>query len=338
MKRVLFLGLLATCLLSSEANAQDTQSKKISLKWKWKQGQVLRYRMSMAQKQVMTGFQTMNVESETIYYWEQKVENVDANGNAIISITYKRVIQSSKGNGPATKFDSDDKDANRQDPQVKILTALIDNPFKMHVSPAGKVSKVVGVDKIADGIVKDLGNDPAMAQAAKLIRTQLSNKAIGKQMESSLRMLPEKAVPVGHKWARAPEKNEHPLGSMETKDKLTFKSVENKKGRDFAVIIIDHDMKMNITDESNPAVKMFDIDTKFKGNQSIFRFDIAGGFLKKQVHRFTMDMKFTGKQQKGMDLDQEIKQTTTVELLPKKAAAKDSKSKEKPKTGPKKKF
>ncbi|MDF1666750.1 MAG: DUF6263 family protein [Planctomycetota bacterium] len=334
MKRIVLLSLFATCLLNTQAFAQDTQPKKITLRWKWKQGQVLRYRMSQAQNQSMTGFQTMNVESETVYYWDQKVESVDADGNAVVSITYKRVIQSSKGNGPAMKFDSDDKEANRQDPQIKILTALIDKPFKMKVSPSGKVSKVVGVDKIANGIIKDLGQNPAMAQAAEIIRSQLSNKAIGSQMETSLRILPEKAVPIGHKWTRGPEKKEHPMGSIETKDNITFKSIENKKERNLAVIIIDHDMKMNMTNKNNPALKMFDIDTKFKGNQSIFRFDIDGGYLKKQVHRFTMDMKFTGKQQKGMDLDQEVKQTMTVLLM----SVKEPKSDEKPKTGTKKKF
>lgn len=334
MKKIGLLTLAVASLMGTQAMAQDSTAKTHSLKWKWKQGQVLRYRMSQSQKQSMTGFQTMNASSETIYYWEQKVESVDAKGTAVVSITYKRVVQKSKGNGPATDIDSDNKDLNRQDPQVKILTALVDNPFKMHVSASGSVSKVVGVNKIADSIIKDLGNNPALAAAVDIIRNQLSNKAIQKQMEASLKILPEKSVALGYKWTRGPVKNAHPFGEMQTKDQLTFKALETKKNRQYAVIVADHDMKLKITDQNNPAVKMFDIVTKFKDNKSELLFDVAGGYLKKQVHSFVLDMKFTDKNKTGMNLDQEIKQTTSILLL----SVKEPKATSRPETGAKKKF
>ncbi|MDF1666749.1 MAG: hypothetical protein P1V97_33675, partial [Planctomycetota bacterium] len=68
MKRIMRLGLIA-CLLCTQASAQDTQAKKVLLKWKWKKGQVLRYRMSMSQTQTMTGSENRTLENETTYYW-----------------------------------------------------------------------------------------------------------------------------------------------------------------------------------------------------------------------------------------------------------------------------
>ncbi|MDF1665682.1 MAG: DUF6263 family protein, partial [Planctomycetota bacterium] len=237
---------------------------------------------------------------------------------------YKRVILNTKGVRGDRKIDSEDKTVNRKDPQVKVLTALVDNPFKMTVSSSGKVTKVVGINKIAEAVIKDLGGPGLNAQVAQHIRLQLSNKNMQQQMDGLLSILPEKSTSVGQKWTRGPVKTDHPLGFVVKTDKISLKGIENKNGRDVAVIETNQDTKITITKKETPTLKVYDIDTEFKDSKGLIQFDVTGGFLNKLVHNVTTDMKFTGKKQKGIDIRSVVKLKTTILLMP----AEESKNKE----------
>jgi len=201
----------------------------------------------------------------------QKVESVDGQGNALVTITLN-AIKFTVVDKNDTRLDFDSK---RKSDKGKPLAKLVGQSYKIKISPAGGV-KVVNAKKIRS-VVKG-GHDGQVA------KNFLSDDSIVKQHE--VPALPDSGTTLaaGSTWSRIKASPPGLLAPKSFEKIYTLSKIENRGGKNVAVV------EMNAIDSATPAAdasmsggmgpfaKMFDTEEIFNG-QLIF--DLAGGTVRR---------------------------------------------------------
>lgn len=101
----------------------------------------------------------------------------------------------------AMEFSSDD--GSTQNVFSRIVTAIIDKPFKVIMDKQGEVIDVQGVEDLWENAVNQFDEVPEMQK--EQIKSQLmnayGNKALKGNMEMMTRIFPDHAVTIGDEWA-----------------------------------------------------------------------------------------------------------------------------------------
>ena len=183
-------ALLLVGLGSSTANAKTT------LRWKFKEGEVLRY--SMDQATVSTGQgpdgreikQTFGLVMDMTW----TIKSVDASGVASMTQTIDRVRTSAAS--PFGKFSFDSKEAGAAASVAgPLFKMLVGAEFSSKMSPKGEVTDI----KLSDKLLATLRGDsePAGAQG------QFSEAGLKNMLAQMVIPLPEEGVDAGQTWQRA---------------------------------------------------------------------------------------------------------------------------------------
>jgi hypothetical protein len=127
---------------------------------------------------------------------------VAEDGVATVKVTYDTV--SFKQVSPLGNVEYDSTNPPAQiNPLAKGFAALAGQTFTMKVTSLGKITEIQGLDAMIDGIMKklDIPEGPSKATIEKSIRVQFGEDALRDNMESLLRIYPDKPVSVGDTWA-----------------------------------------------------------------------------------------------------------------------------------------
>lgn len=244
LAQVLVFALCLTC--PAVAWAQEKPVKKALFRWKWKKGQVFRYRISTKQS-IRSKIEKDRDEAqiEVVTYVEQRVESVDNKGQAVLTVTYKRVVQNMKEGERTQRLDSDVLKKEAASPFNRMFFGLVDRPFTVVVSPRGAVLKVTGVDKIAEQIVEEFASNK---EEAELMRTLLSrnysNKQILHSVENWFHSIPEAPVALGQRWKKSTKFAGRERSSVKAlEEEFHWVAVKEKKGQELAKL----DLKFNLS-------------------------------------------------------------------------------------------
>jgi len=131
------------------------------------------------------------------------VEEVDADGNALVKVTYRSVLF--KQDGPMGKIEYDSSNPPAIIPPMAMgFAALVGQSFSMMISPDGHIIDVQGVDAMLTHVMKklDIPEGPMKVSIEESLKNQFGDQALTEIMESMMAIYPEKPVGIGDSWTR----------------------------------------------------------------------------------------------------------------------------------------
>lgn len=194
----------------------------------------------------------------------QKIDSVDAEGNAVASITINSIKFLAKNKGGVTlDFDSATNTKH-------ALASLIDRSYRIKISPSGSVSSF------------DVSSAKAVS-SDKFVRSLLADKNI--QQRHEVLALPEAAsstLKAGQSWSKV---KSPPPGMLDPKNfekTYTVKSINGNMAQIEMLAVPTSKKADNKAPKSDPGMgifaKMFDAEDKWSGNLTL---DLNSGKISK---------------------------------------------------------
>jgi len=155
-----------------------------------------------------------------------KVEDVDDHGQATLSLRYdSQAFHSTNG---STTIDYDSTQPGAVEPAIAApLAVLIGQTFTFTVSPEGQVTRVTGLEKLANSVVNKLSGveGPARIAVERAIRSQLSEPNMKATLQNLFAPFPDQPVALGESWPHTTHINTGIPLTLETT--CTLKSRDN---------------------------------------------------------------------------------------------------------------
>jgi Family of unknown function (DUF6263) len=322
----------------------------VQLAWKFKAGDVLRYRIVQDTRQTISSGQgEFEVGSNVSQVIGEKVKSVSADGVASIDCTWEAVkLHIGLPMGGDMDFDSTQAgSAQSAPPLLKGFASLPGSTFQIEMKPNGEIASLHG---IGDAMKKVLTSDDAVMKGMKdMMERAFNDDSMKRALEAAV--LPDKPVAPGGTWARDTEFDMQRFAKMKAHFDLTYAGTENQSGSPCAKVNVKHKITMGAgkpDTSSMPGGENFDIDLSMDdaSGDGSFYFSADKGRLILSTMTTDMDMNMTLKpkgQDKGdegkMEMAVRVNLKSTVSLLgaddpafeasPKKdSAAKDAASKD----------
>jgi len=209
------------------------------------------------------------------------VSNIDANGNAQVTYTYKWIQIGVKGATGDKVYDSSKKDSSIS-PELQWFAPLLEESFSLTITPEGRISEIKGLDKVRTNVRQKLPQGPMQELAMSSLNQWLDDQTLREGIENSMAIYPDKPVGIGDSWSRNVT---YSSGSaMILENKWTLK--ERKNG--VAVIEVVSTIK------PNPEAKPVEMgspgmtsSSEFTGNQQglIEMQESTGLIIKSKIHQ-----------------------------------------------------
>jgi hypothetical protein len=276
----LLLGLLAP-LSPAWAGAQE----KVTLRWKFKAGEDLRYKQT--QKNV-TSFGGMAMEQEQSQTYSFAIQAVDDQG--VATVILKVVALAVKSSGlQEMEWDSEkDKEA-PADPQASMLSKMLGQTFMLKMNPGGKVVDVKGMDKVLEAMLKDQGPEAAVVGAQ--LKQMFNDDSYKSMMQQMTPQLPEQPVAKGDSWKNDFALKFPMMGSF--KFDITSKLVDLKGDEAHIEQEIKLGLKADEGEKDNPFAGLVEI--KNATGKAAGVFSVSRGLWLSQ--KTSMDMKMAAQGQ-----------------------------------------
>lgn len=177
--------------------------EKIQYQMRFKAGEKYYLRIVTEQKISQTIIsQEQNIEQTMEIGYDFDVKNVEPNGNAWVSYTYRwaKFIQS--GTGGKVVYDSSEK-ASTVPPLAQGFAALLGERFSLKITPQGRVEAVEGLQTVRNNVRKKLPDGPMKEAMMEVgINQFISEEGVKELMENSMAIYPEKPVGIGDSWRK----------------------------------------------------------------------------------------------------------------------------------------
>ena len=285
-------GLLVAALFacSSPAWAQTT------LQYKFKKGDKTSYVMEqkMAMKMNVGGMDIQMDMLQTIDM-TQTVNDVDAKGNANVTMKFERWRMNM--DGPTGKVEVDSEKGGAADNPVAqalapFVTAMKGAEFNVTMSPQGEQSNV----KIPASFLKALKANPIPG-----MQDMFSEESMKRMMTQSGQVLPKGPISKGATWENKAEMK-MPFGTMKTKTSNTYEGPVNNLEK------IAFKIEMSLDPDPNAP---FQVKMKVDDAKGAALFDNNAGRLVEVSATQNMNMEISAG---GMNINQRIESVMTMKL------------------------
>ena len=292
----------------------------IALKYLWKKGETLRYRMTQESNVNMSGVPGMGEMTVTTLIAQtlkMTADDVTADGTATVKTTFE-AVKLTMGT-PMGNFSYDSAaPAAQSDPMIaeiaKAMGALVGESITIVMSPTGAIQKTEGMTRI----VQKMQQSPQAAAAGLSgLENMLSDDSMKGSFGQSLANLPEKPVKPGDTW-----KNDlsmpNPFGTMNIATTYTLKGTESTGGHDFARITSTSAVKATASGKS-PFPMPMTMEFGDGTGQGEMVFDRKLGRTQQATMSMTMpmSMNMTTPDGQSISLQALTKTTTKMELIEK---------------------
>ncbi len=296
----------------------------VRLEMKFREGEVLCYKVTEASSGEQMGMKTMN---EQVKYWELKTTEVDGD-TAVFEVKTTRVTV--KSENPMTgKVDYDSSRAKENaDPKTAFYGAIVGKKFLVKLNSRGEVIEVKGYSEIGkqivDLMVKSMGSGPQAEMSRKMFEGQFTDEAKKLQMGSLFPCFPKDPVETGFEWKEESEMKMPPSLTLVTKLKNVLDSADGvdakvKSAGTIEMKPIPADDDAASDDPMAAMMKMIKIkDGKF---ESTLDFDMERGVVRRKSSRVKMTMEMPGMEISSVN-------ESVMELVKKGAEKEDMPSKE----------
>lgn len=194
------LALALSLVLTAAAAGQGRGG--VTLRWNWEEDRELVYDTEQSLSQQIDGAADSSNDWTIRYRVKQVVKSVDASGFATVEQTYESGrIEASEDGGPKLVYDSaKDAEQDRSHRLILPFAAFIGKTITFEVGPEGEVRRVTGASRILDGALAGISADVAAMVTIAMYRQALSDDGVRRQLESALRIVPDKPVRRGDSW------------------------------------------------------------------------------------------------------------------------------------------
>lgn len=250
MKKTIQLSAMAAMLLaasasiscnssdnkSGAANGKSSSGDTYDLKFNLKPGAAYIYDMDVMQNVEAAGnTSTNNLYSKYTFNVKEAAE-----GNSKIEVVYDLMRMEMKSMGNTIKMSSED-----QTPEAQGFRDMVNKPFSMTVSPAGKVISIDGWESIEkSGAMK--------------------SEDLKQSMETSLNIFPDKAVKVGDTWKKDAAMSMQ-MFKMNISSTYTLTEVKGN----IATITMDSEIKMGQDNNSQTNGMTMEMKGTQKGKMDV---------------------------------------------------------------------
>jgi len=312
-------ALIAVVVLAPVSLAQST----VPLRYKWKEGQVLRYRITneTVSESESSGPQAPSKFSRTdVTVTRMTVQSVAADGTATIA----GVLESNKSEAGAAsgndhRGSADPAASKSQESMTAVREAMLNEQVILIVRSDGSIKQLKGLEHIKDVMRRTISELPLEMRST--FEEMLSEDALKEWMGTYTITFPSQEVKFGESWTQLSRMLLPTVGTISKDKTMTFKGLVERAGVRVAKVdfgeTISHESAANdqsgvLPDDAN--VSLLD----GSGSGEIW-FDSERGQLLKQVNRSAMSMKITwGKDEK---ITQRTESVQTVELIDEPSAA-----------------
>ncbi|NQT01704.1 MAG: ankyrin repeat domain-containing protein [Planctomycetes bacterium] len=130
-----------------------------------------------------------------------EVSDIDANGNAQVTYTYKWIKIGIKGATVENIYDSSKKDSTVPK-ELQWFAPLLEESFLLTITPEGRISEIKDLDKVRSNVRQKLPQGPMQELAMNSLNQWLDEQTIRESIENSFAIYPDRPVGVGDSWSR----------------------------------------------------------------------------------------------------------------------------------------
>ncbi len=217
----------------------------VLLRWNLKAGEVLRYRLTMAQELTTSLPPDAGIENELAMVLRQEVREVAADGTGSIDFGYEAVRMQVGGDEPRS-YDSTrtGEDAKANDVLLgEMFAPLLEVKLTMKLEPTGRVSGFEGIDAVLEQMLSAQEAKPATAE---MLKGMFREEELRRMME--MNVFPEKALAKGDSWQREMDLELPMLGTLEIAIRNEFAGLEQRAGEPCARIALEAEIAFEATE------------------------------------------------------------------------------------------
>jgi hypothetical protein len=133
-----------------------------------------------------------------------KVEDVDVQGNATVSVRYDAVSFHARTPSGVVDYDPGKPAAGPMPVMVSALAALVGESYSVTVDPRGSVTQVGGLQKMLADVLAHLNVSDGVVRAAveKTVRQQLAEGNLKQSLRDVFAPFPGRPIEIGQNWVR----------------------------------------------------------------------------------------------------------------------------------------
>ncbi len=302
LRRSVIASLALVLLGAVGARAQAPSD----LRWKFKEGQVLRYVLNQNTSMgISVGGQSIDNSIDQMYELTWKVKAVKADGSAEMVQVFDRVkYMMDSVLGQMSVDTKDEKDPEGPAAAMgQVFRALVGAEATMVMTPLGEIKDF----KLPAKAAEMLKNLPGMPGGQRMV----SEDTFKEMVEQSTLVLPGKPLAANASWNTKRDVPRPPIGSMLVDSTYTFKGADpQNKALDKIDIKSAVELKVNPDSPFTVKIKKQDI-------QGGIVFNRDGGFLTNSKVEQKLDLEIEAM---GQQIDQETK--TTISITQREAGSK----------------
>ncbi len=295
-----------------------------TLRYRWVKGDVLRYRLSGHSSTTTTGLPgmgDMTLDQDMTQVMRISVDEVAADGTATLrqSIESMRMEMTSPAGKSAIDSAAKDKPSDpRAAAMQAMISAMVGEPVTVVVAPTGAVTKVEGMSRLFEKVMKTMPQDPMTAQALKEMQGSMGDDAIRSMFEQGFATFPDHAVKAGETWTGKFQIRNPAMGALTATRTSTLEGVDSTGGTAIARIATTIAVKQDEAASRSGPMGMTSKVAESKGNGEIL-FDVAKGRMQKTSFKSEMPVTMSMSAPDGSPITAQtlIRTTLTMDLVEK---------------------
>jgi hypothetical protein len=311
-----------TCVVAILVGASSAYGQDATLRYRWVNGDEVRYRLSQQSNTTVTGLPgvgEMTTDQSNVQVFHMTVEDVAADGSATLRQTFESVHMEMSSPAGKAVFDSAAADKPTDPIAAAIgttMSAMIGESITIVLLPTGAVTRVEGMSRILDKVMKTLPQNPAMAQAIGQFKGMMGDDAMRGLFEQSFMKFPDRAVKAGETWTGQFKMSNPIFGALTTTMTSTLKGIESVGGASIARITVMIAMAQDAEAKPSGLPGMTAKLADSKGEGEIL-FDITKGRLQKSSFKSEMPVTMSLPGPAGGDLNSQmlVRNTITMEIV-----------------------
>lgn len=247
----------------------------------------------------------MNTGGDMDFGFNMKVDDIDAQGNRMLTDTYDAIRFKVSAMGMDMGYDSKNAGDTTKENMMsgmfrKIFGSMLGKAFKMTMSPKGEISKIEGLKEMVQSMSEHLDIPENMKdKMQQQMQQSFSDDQIKQSFQQGFGFYPDKPVKVGDTWNKDMDRNMNNM-AMKVNSKYSVKEVT-----DNSVVLEVTGTIAAAGKDSTATTSGIDMKGNTKGTMDI---DRATGLAKKGT--MEMNMKITTP---GLSSPMDMKATITIE-------------------------
>jgi len=302
------------------ASAAPVYAQPVTLRYNWKQGDVLTYKSTVRTTSTMSGGPAGQATFEQTMGQTLKVTVAAVGADGTATLRQEIVGVTLEMSSPAGKvaYDSAKPPASNADPSVlamaKTMGAMVGEAISVTMASNGAVRSIAGTQRIIDKLMADLPRDPMAGGLAQNIKAMLGESALRSSLEQSFSRLPDGPVNPGDTWTAEQSIGADAIGKIVGTSTFTLKAVEGTGDAALARVAVSLSLRQQDVPAAGGSMTMRLGNSKGQG-ELVFR--VSQGIVEK--NSMNTDMASTasvrGPDGNPLSLQNTTKTQMTMELI-----------------------